>query len=218
MIGVVLAGGLSSRLGFDKTRLHLHGLDRPSLLERTVELLRGHTSQVVLSCRCPESSGSGSAQGFANDLAEWMASRGDSLRGVHCVYDEVPGIGPLGGMHACLRAFSEPLMVLSCDLPFMDGDVLRRLAESRNQRPPQAIMTTFQQVETGYIEALVSIYEPACLPYFDAATRNGVRQLNRVVPEALRHHVPYARDEALPFFNVNYPSDLALAKRVIIAS
>ena len=25
-------------------------------------------------------------------------------------------------------------------------------------------MTTFQQAETGFIEALVSIYEPACLP------------------------------------------------------
>ena len=197
-----MAGGLSSRLGLDKTRLHLHGVDRPTLLERTITLLREHTDEVVLSCRAQDENQPG---------PDW----GQSLCQVRQVPDPVPSIGPLGGLFACLSALPGPLLVLSCDLPFMDHPVLERLLRGHAERPREAIMTTFQQNETGYIEALVAVYESACLPYFQRALQQGVRQLNLVVPEALRHHLPYGQEQALPFFNVNYPSDLALARQVI---
>ena len=52
-------------------------------------------------------------------------------------------------------------------------------------------MTTFQQAETGFIEALVSIYEPACLPFFEEARARNLRQLNLVIPEKLQSRVVY---------------------------
>lgn len=218
MTGVVLVGGLSSRLGLDKTRLRLHGLDRPSLLERTVSLLREHVDEVVLSCRSRDGHGNDEPpddKGIGTEEQEQDVRWGEALRHVRRVADRHPGIGPLGGLHACLAELQGPLLVLSCDLPFMDHAVLERLTRSHENRPPDAIMTTFQQIETGYIEALVSIYESACLPFFESALSRGIRQLNRVIPENRRHHVPYGQEQALPFFNVNYPSDLALAKQVI---
>ena len=75
-------------------------------------------------------------------------------------------------------------------------------------------MTTYQQEETGFIEALVSVYEPACLPWFELAWEKGIRKFSMVIPEGLRTHVPYSRSDALPFFNINYPADFEIARRL----
>ena len=53
MYGIVMAGGLSSRMGRNKLRLSIHG-DGKDMLERTVELLGGFTDGVFVSCRAPE--------------------------------------------------------------------------------------------------------------------------------------------------------------------
>ncbi|WP_418978068.1 molybdenum cofactor guanylyltransferase, partial [Bilophila wadsworthia] len=183
MYGIVMAGGLSSRMGRNKLRLSIHG-DGKDMLERTVELLGGFTDDVFVSCRAPE------------DAAPFKA-----------IPDEVDRQGPFGGVYSALRRLQKPILVLSCDLPFMDGPTLRRLLDAREARLPGTIMTTYQQEETGFIEALVAVYEPACLPWFDAAWEQGIRKFSVVIPEELRTHVPYSRSEALPFFNINYPAD-----------
>ena len=169
-----MAGGLSSRMGRNKLRLSIHG-DGKDMLERTVELLGGFTDDVFVSCRAPE------------DAAPFKA-----------IPDEVDRQGPFGGVYSALRRLQKPILVLSCDLPFMDVPTLRRLIDARGARPPEALMTTFQQAETGFIEALVSIYEPACLPFFEEARARNLRQLNLVIPEKLQSRVVYTRAEALP--------------------
>ena len=194
MIGVVLAGGRSTRLGQDKVRLRLPG-DGRDMLARTADLLAARTDGVVVSCRRSSSiAGSG---------------------GLRVIPDDEDGLGPLGGVHSALRALREPILVLSCDLPFMDEATLRRLLAARNARPAEAVLTTFRQVETGYIEALVAVYEPACLPFFEEARAKGLRQLNLVIPEAFQARIPYARAEARPFFNINFPADLERARRLL---
>lgn len=196
MIGVVLAGGRSTRLGQDKVRLRLPG-DGRDMLARTADLLAACTDGVVISCRAPDAG------------EETLA-----LPGIRSIPDAEPGLGPLGGVWSALRELRQPILVLSCDLPFMDVPTLRRLIDARGARPPEALMTTFQQAETGFIEALVAVYEPACLPWFDAAWEQGIRKFSVVIPEELRTHVPYSRSEALPFFNINYPADFEIARRL----
>lgn len=189
MIGVVLAGGRSTRLGQDKVRLRLPG-DGRDMLARTADLLAACTDGVVISCRAPDAG------------EETLA-----LPGIRSIPDAKPGLGPLGGVWSALRELRQPILVLSCDLPFMDVPTLRRLIDARGARPPEALMTTFQQAETGFIEALVSIYEPACLPFFEEARARNLRQLNLVIPEKLQSRVVYTRAEALPFFNINFPAN-----------
>jgi len=192
--GIVMAGGLSSRMGRNKLRLSIHG-DGKDMLERTVELLGGFTDGVFVSCRAPE------------DAAPFKA-----------IPDEVDRQGPFGGVYSALRRLQQPLLVLSCDLPFMDAPTLRRLIDVRNARSPETLMTTFQQAETGFIEALVSIYEPACLPFFEKAHARSLRQLNLVIPEGRQSRVAYTKAEALPFFNINFPDELERAKRMAEAA
>lgn len=200
IVGVVLAGGLSTRLGQDKTRLRLHGESAPGMLARTAELLHAVTGEVWISCRgnrpCPVSE---------------SGVDGPYYR----LNDEVEGMGPFGGVITALRVAQGPVLVLSCDLPFMERAVLERLLARRAARQPGTLMTTFRQVETGFIESLVAIYEFEALPLFRQALEDGERKLSRVVPPDLREHIPYSVREALPFFNINYPADLEMARRII---
>lgn len=199
MIGVVLAGGRSTRLGQDKIRLRLPG-DGRDMLARTADLLAACADGVAISRRA--------------------SSGGDApaLPGIRSIPDAEDGLGPFGGIWSALRELRQPILVLSCDLPFMDRPTLRRLIEARAARAPEAIMTTFLQAETGFIEALVSIYEPACLPFFEDARARGLRQINLVIPEALQARVAYTRAEALPFFNINFPEELEQARRMAEAA
>ena len=193
LVGVVLAGGLSSRMGEHKPAIRL-GEGMPDLLSRTIELLRSCTGEVWVSCR-----------------------KGQSVPGCRCIHDLEEGFGPIGGLVSVLTALArgprQAALVLSCDLPFMNADILARLINARRSAQPGTLMTTFLQAETGYIEALTAIYEKGALPFFEQALAAGLRQINLVLRPEQRTDVTYTLSEALPFFNVNYPEDLEAARR-----
>lgn len=194
--GVVLAGGLSSRLGQEKALLRVYGQEQPDLLRRTHNLL------TVLLPRC------------------WVACRPARPRpGYDCIFDQVEGLGPFSGVYAALRAAAEggfaAVLALSCDLPFMDETTLRRLLAARGTASDGRLLTTFCQRETGFIEALTAVYEVAALPLFDAALARGERKLSRIIPLERQKRIFYSQTEALPFFNINYPADLELARRLL---
>lgn len=223
LTGVVLAGGTSTRMGLDKRRICLHG-DR-DMLEHTLDLLALCTDRVVVSCRgdsIPPCVQEGRVPHVADALPQTPLAA-PMTTPQHAEAAAAQGkVGPLGGMYACLKALGGPLLVLSCDLPFMTEAVLRKLIDARNaaQRTarsaglPCPLMTTFRQAETGFIEALTAIYEAEALPFFESALVSGVRKLNMVIPEDRRTDVIYSREESMPFFNVNYPADLELARQV----
>ena len=98
----VLAGGQSTRMGRDKAFLSLGG---HTLLERALALARRAAPQVTIV---------GPASKFAHF--------GDVIE------DRFPGHGPLGGIHAALRAsHSEQNLFLAVDTPFVDPRFLHSL-------------------------------------------------------------------------------------------
>ncbi len=193
LTGVVLAGGKSRRLGRDKVCEPLSGR---SFLAHTAELLLELCPEVYVSGR------------DAGPLAAELGAKPPWLP------DDVPGCGPMGGILTCLQRLQRPLLVLACDLPLMDADTLRTLVAAWRNRPPHAVMTTFQQVETGYIESLAAVYEPEAAPLLQEAVDQSMFKLSRAVPAEKRCHISYSQDQALPFFNINYPADLALLRRL----
>jgi len=195
LVGVVLAGGLSSRMGEHKPALRLcEGM--PDLLSRTIALMRSCTAEVWVSCR-----------------------QGQTVPDCRCIHDFEEGLGPIGGIVSALTALvqspRQAALVLSCDLPFMHEDTLARLIHARRGVQSGALMTTFRQTETGYIEALTAIYEKEALPFFEQALAAGLRQINLALRPDQRTEVLYSRREALPFFNINYPADLEMARQLI---
>jgi molybdopterin-guanine dinucleotide biosynthesis protein A len=189
---VVLAGGKSVRLGRDKAAEVFSG---QNMLARTVGLLARVVSKVVVSGRDPCPLGI---------FLPWLA-------------DEVAGKGPAGGVLTVLAAFGRPVLAVSCDLPFLREDTLVDLLAARNRRPPGTLMTTYRRADTGYLESLVAVYEPAGATLLRRAMENGINRLSAVFTEDLRHHLDYDPDDphaARPFFNVNLPRDLLRAREM----
>lgn len=184
LIGVVLAGGGSRRLGRDKCRIKVGDED---LAGRTVRLL----------------------ESLCRDI--WLIGREASEHGlaIFSCRDDFSGIGPLGGILTALkRAGNRACLVLACDLPFMDRDTLSVLIRERELCGNNALMTTFRQKETGYIESLVAVYEPPAFALLYPGLERGEFKLSRLIPEEYRHHIPYSRQNTRVFFNVNRPEDL----------
>ncbi len=191
--GVVLAGGLSTRMGHDKAQMRVHGADKPDLLARTHALLAD------LLPRC------------------WVSCRPDFPRsGYECLFDDTPGQGPAAGILAALRAAREhdfaAVLALSCDMPLMDAATLRRLLAARAAAPAGTLATLYEDAASGRPEALAAIYETASLPLFEAWLAMPGGRLNCIVPQQWQCRLPYSPEESQPFINLNRPEDV---KRVL---
>jgi molybdopterin-guanine dinucleotide biosynthesis protein A len=187
---VVLAGGKSSRMGRDKAWLTFFG---QPLFRRVADVLATVTGEVLVSGRDPAPFGL---------TCPWLP-------------DETPELGPAGGVLTILAATGRPCLVVSCDLPFLDADTLHRLVAAWRVRPAAALMTTYRIIETGFVESLVAIYDPAGTAVLRDCLARGQRRLSAIFPEALRCHLDYSRSDAAAqraFFNVNSPPDLIRAR------
>ena len=187
--GVVLAGGLSTRMGHDKARLRLHGPDKPDLLARTHALL----ADLLPLC--------------------WVSCRADAPRsGYECLFDAKPGQGPAAGILAALRAAQAQtfaaVLALSCDMPLMDAPTLRRLLEARASAPAGTLATLYVDAASGRPEALAAVYETASLPLFEKWLETPGGRLNCIVPLQNQWRLPYGAEDSRPFINLNRPDDL----------
>ncbi|MST84256.1 molybdenum cofactor guanylyltransferase [Hallella mizrahii] len=114
LTGAILAGGHSSRFGSNKA---LFAPDGETLISKAADLLRPLTGEVLVSA------------------SPAHAGTYDFL-GLEIVEDLHPDSGPLGGLEALLQRCSTPwLLVLTCDMPFVDSDAL--LTMIRHALQPQ---------------------------------------------------------------------------------
>lgn len=115
--GLLLCGGASRRMGQDKALLPEPGAEEGGrdLLERSARLLEERCQRVLL------------ATGAETRYAE---------RGWETVLDRAPGLGPLAGLEAGLRAASTPwLLAIPCDLPRLALPALDGLLEQAAADP-----------------------------------------------------------------------------------
>lgn len=104
VLGVVLAGGRSRRLGTDKALVRL---GNETLLERSVRTLEAVARHVVI------------AGGESGRYA---------IPGIPCLADTIPDAGPLGGLCAAMQSTdAETILLLACDLPFVSAPLMQLL-------------------------------------------------------------------------------------------
>jgi molybdopterin-guanine dinucleotide biosynthesis protein A len=136
VLGLVLAGGMSSRMRRDKATLEYSGKNQ---LERAVDLAAKHLPQVFVSVR-------------AGQAADPSRAR------YPLIVDSVPGEGPIVGIRSALAARPEAAwLVLACDLPFLSDAALAQLLAERD---PAASATAFRSAHDGLPEPLCAIWEP----------------------------------------------------------
>ena len=188
--GIVLAGGKSRRLGVDKALLSLGGAP---LLQTVVQRLSQVCPRVIVAVDRP--------------------GRYRRLRlPARFVADASPGLGPLSGLQSGLRACSmEYALVVACDLPFLNVELLRYMAGL--PRSYQALVPR----SAGRDHPLHAVYARSCLPEVDAllATGGGSMQqlLDRLDVRRLDERDLHQIDpDGLSLLNLNDEADLERAR------
>jgi len=184
LIGAVLAGGRSRRMGTDKSRLVLGGR---GVLARLYDLLADRLGEAWVIGRRPE----------ADDLP----------RGARWHLDLQAGQGPLGGVATALAvAEGRGACVVGCDMPLLGGELLDVLLVGRDRAAPA---TAPVHPETGEPEPLAAVYEAAALGGIERALAEGRRGAREWLDGAGARRLEIPAALAGQLANVNTPEDLA---------
>ena len=173
---LILAGGMSIRMGSDKSQLTYHS--------QTQEL---HTANLCHRL------------GLETYISKGYKSDKDFIGSFPIIKDQFKNLGPLA---AILSAFSfdskSAWLILACDLPFLNEDVIKTLLEKRQ---PEKLATCIQLEKNDFPEPLVAIYEPEMYPISLAFYSNGGSSPRQLLKENNIHSLSL-KDE-LPLTNVN---------------
>jgi molybdopterin-guanine dinucleotide biosynthesis protein A len=186
VIGVVLAGGASSRMGVSKATIELGGV---TLGERALRSLQGAGLETVWVAKegdpVPES-----------DALVWTESRSERH--------------PLAGILESLDRAHGPVVVCACDMPFVTAELVAHIAGLSGTAVPEAggrlhpLLARYDPDATDALQAALT----ARAPLHEAVRRAGAE----IVPEA---EIARFGDPERLLFNVNTPTDLARAANML---
>jgi molybdopterin-guanine dinucleotide biosynthesis protein A len=209
IVGIVLAGGGSTRLGSmagatggGKALLTVHG---KTFLELVIAAVAAEMDQTIV-----------------------VSAPGQTLPaidGVRVVHDLTPGAGPLAGIRDGLRAVlagdheaTSPhrfAFVASCDVPLVRREVVRLLVDAAMES--DALWTV--PIAHGHRQVLLSVMRIELLPRIDAWLARGRRDLRGLLAE-IAHEDPRSIQEVpeeackaidptlVSFVDVDTPDDL----------
>ena len=192
---IVLAGGLSRRLGRDKA---LEPFGGEPLISRVIGRLATLTDETVVVVN-----------------SEARAAELPLPTGAKTAVDIYPDSGSLGGIFTGLTAASNEWgFVVACDMPFLNTALIEHILSLRQGQ--DAVVPTLD----GYPEPTHSAYSKACLPHIERRLEAGQLRIARFFDDV---RVRYVQDdevdaldaERLSFFNVNTPDDLARALSLV---
>jgi molybdopterin-guanine dinucleotide biosynthesis protein A len=188
--GFILAGGASSRMGTDKARLMLAG---HTFIERIAGALHDITPEISL-----------------------VTARQDNFGGNWPIVRDIQrDCGALGGIHAALSACRAPwAAIVSCDLPFVTGELFQRLTEFCDEDTDAVAPVQYD----GRPQPLCTLYSPArCLKLVEQLLREGERRPRVLLRQTHTRWVAPTElsdlaDAGLFFLNVNTPEDYKRAR------
>ena len=186
MTGFVLAGGASSRMGRDKALLPV---GRATLIERVMCRLRPRVQRVVVI-------------GNPRNIAELRALPIDEV-----LLDLAPGYGPLMGVFTGLMHTSSAVNVfVSCDMPYIEGQVIDRLSGDCRE---DALMASAVHPEQGLQPFPLACHLKAC-GIVGALLNRGERSLRALLSHPSAGLVQIREPELWrAFANVNTLADYA---------
>jgi molybdenum cofactor guanylyltransferase len=191
--GVLLAGGKSRRMGFDKRFLKLGG---ETLLRRALSVYERLFTEILVI------------------VAEPIPELVDI--GHQIVTDVIPNCASLGGLYTGLSVAGHPRVFAgACDMPFLNPAVIGHLLSYCDDD------VVMPKLSTG-LQPMHAVYSKMCLPHFERmmAMHNLSIQTvldnhelkSRLVPEEiLRTFDP----PLLSFLNLNTPEDAELARTLV---
>lgn len=194
MAGIILAGGLGTRMGHTKKAFMEIGGE--ILLDRLLAVYRLHFSEIIIAAREAEDFAA-----FDLPVAVDRFEARSSLTGIHAGLDE------MSATHGFFAA---------CDTPFLQSGLVARLLAEVTQSDDVVIPLK----EDGYREPLCAVYSKRCLPYIQAQLERGDYKIINFFEHVQVKEVPVSMlrqgdPDLLSFFNVNRPDDLAAAENLV---
>jgi len=187
--GLVLAGGKSLRMGYDKSSIEWHGKEQRYYM---ADLLKQYCDEIFISCRADQQ----------NEVDSHYKTLPDTF----------VDLGPYG---AILSAFREKpdaaWLVVASDLPLLDADTLQHLVTHRN---PSAVATTFENPFDGLPEPLITIWEPKAYPVLLSFLSQGYTCPRKALRNNDVHIIKAENADAL--MNVNTQDELEKVKDILL--
>ena len=167
-----------------------------SLLERVIERLKPISSQILIV----------TSQEQYDLLASFETE---------AVVDVYPGKGPLGGIYTGLLASeSQYSIVVACDMPFLNVELLHYMAELS-----LGFDAVIPRKGKGKIEPLHAIYSKNCLTTIKTELEHNHLKIYQALDRLRIRYIERAEcqrfdPQLLSFFNTNSPSDLKQAMEI----
>ena len=193
LTGAILAGGHSSRFGSNKALFAPNG---ETLISKAAGLLRSVAREVLVSA----------SQTNAGDY---------DFLGLEIVVDQHPDSGPMGGLETLLQRCTTPwLLVLTCDMPFVDKEALITMVSSLTGELDNALYQrdrphalAWQRCD-GSISPFPLLIERSALPKLQSRMRTGSLSMKGLLSDLDTYYImsPYNR----LLSNINRPEDWAI--------
>ncbi len=189
--GIILAGGKSSRMKFNKAFAEIGGR---RIIDILVNKFRENFAETIIICNEP--------QLFSN-------------LGVQVYTDLIPRLGPLSGIHAGLTyAGNDRAFVCGCDTPFVSMEIVEYLLSRLGDHD-----SAVTEIE-GRLQPTAAVYSRRCLPLLTESLERGWLKLVRLFYEQLDAVVVNESELAAfgdvneLFFNINDVDDLEKAQAI----
>ncbi len=167
-----MAGGMSSRMGREKGTLMIDGR---MMYKYPLEALEAVCNEILISSCTP----------LPGSLS------------YPYVCDEVSGIGPMAGIHACLKRSSNDLnLVISYDLPLINAGLLSYLLEKS-----EAWEMVVPAIKKGRPEPLCALYRKSMSALFGAMIEEKKYAVHKAIARSRSLVLDIQPD--LPFYHPN---------------
>lgn len=181
--GILLAGGQSSRMGYEKGKILLGD---KLLYQYPLKVLESLCDEIIISS-CKKNY-------FTENYKQ--------------LCDEIPDLGPMGGLYTCLKKSSTDLnFVLSYDLPLMKKELFLELMKYTDK-----FDIILPEMAAGNAEPLCGIYKKSVYNTFQNLIKSGNYSVHTALQKVksktvlINDNMPFYQPDL--FMNINKESDL----------
>ena len=173
-----MAGGKSSRMGMDKG---FCTLDHEAFIPLIVKSLSPFSQEIILV------SGIEAYDAF----------------GLKRIEDLYPGKGPIAGIHAALSyTCTENNIIVSCDIPFISPDLIKRLLDEDDGQQVIQLATVNETMP------LIALYKKETLNHFKNKLETNALKLKDALNGLEVKSIVVAEEEERLLSNINTPQQL----------
>ncbi|MDD2474524.1 MAG: molybdenum cofactor guanylyltransferase [Dysgonamonadaceae bacterium] len=189
--GVILAGGQSRRMGFNKAEAEMHG---ESMLIRIIDKVKKVTPTIVIS-----------SGNLIYPNIQWPQ-----------IPDECFKCGPIGGIYSVLKASNTSLnLVVSCDIPLVSVSLLMYIVD---KAIGSNSIITVPIDEDGQIQLMCAVYRKGILPILEQQINAHAFKMRDLLNLVSVKYVKISKDHPLynehAFMNVNNKNTLEEARKL----